>query len=65
MLFVNDFLIKPRKSRAWSWMGKQGGRDRAPWSLPLECQQYDLTQKVPEARMHHVRPMYEHTIFPN
>ena len=46
-------------------MGKQGGRDRVPWSLQLERQQSDLTQKVPEAHMHHVRPKYEHTIFPN
>lgn len=65
MLFVTDFLIKPRKSRAWRWMGKQGGRDTDPWSLQLECQQSDLTQKVSEAHMHHVRPMYEHTIFSN
>lgn len=65
MLFVTDFLIEPRKSRAWRWMGKQGGRDTAPGSLPLECQQSDLTQKVSEAHMHHVHPMYEHTIFSN
>lgn len=65
MLFVTDSLIKPRKSRAWRWMGKQGGRDTAPWSLQLECQQSDLTQKVSEAHMHHVRPMYEHAIFSN
>ena len=65
MLFVNDFLIKPRKSRPWRWMGKQGGRDTAPWSLQLKCQQSDLTQKVSEAHMRHVRPMYEHTIFSN